>query len=470
MKGAVASGHPKTTEAAAYILRKGGNAFDAMVAAGFAATVAEPTLASLGGGGFLLVYKAETLEEVLYDFFVDTPGKDSDIATARLVPVDLHFKSTVQRFYIGMGSVAVPGTLKGLIECYHDLCSMEMEDLISPTLRYLDEGVEVTEEQIYQIEILKPILTFTEYGKEIFDISHSRRLFNPLLREFLKNCSPESWIETFYCSGAEALVEEVRKAGGILTKRDMAEYKVFRRTPLGCSYRGFDIVTNPPPAMGGELICHALKFLSKRDLSSVKEKDRVSLTVKAMEEMKRCKGVFAGTTHISILDAAGNAASMTFSNGTGSGCFFPGTGIMLNNMMGEDELHPKGLFSSHPGVRVNSMMSPTLIKRDDRIYAILGSGGSKRIRTAMLQVILNLIDVGMDVRDAVEASRIHLDDEGVIQAEPDFAPEVIAALKELGPVNQWQSKDLYFGGVHTVMSDYSGWGDSRRGGSFQRVE
>jgi gamma-glutamyltranspeptidase/glutathione hydrolase len=142
---------------------------------------------------------------------------------------------------------------------------------------------------------------------------------------------------------------------------------------------------------------------------------------------------------------------------------------MLNNMMGEDDLFPGGFHSMQPGVRVGSMMSPTLIRRDGLTHAVLGSGGSKRIRTALLQVIHNLFDMGMPVGEAVEAPRIHLDDEGVLQVEPGFSKQELQAMEGKWPLNIWSQKDLYFGGVHTVMGTLDGHGDSRRGGSYLRA-
>ncbi len=470
MKGAVSSSHPLTTEAAIEMLQKGGNAFDAAVAAGFASVVTEPTLSSLGGGGFLLAHLSKSKETLVYDFFVNAPGKDApEGVVPKMIPVQLKFKATVQKFFIGMGSVAVPGVLKGLVRIYDDLCSMEIEELIDPALRYLDEGIPLTENLLYQFEILRPILNLTEYGREIFDTSRGDRLYNPLLKEFLSLCSPQAWIDEFYLKGGRRLEEEMSKEGGVLTSEDMQSYEVQLHYPLECNYRGYRILTNPPPSLGGRLICIALEYLEQFHVNTLSPSEIHLLRCSAMEEMNRYKASKTGTTHISIIDNNGNAASITLSNGTGSGCFMPNTGIMLNNMMGEEDLHPEGFFKTPPGKRVASMMSPTFIEKDNRIHAVLGSGGSKRIRTAILQVILNLIDEGMAVKEAVEAPRLHLDDERVVQMEPGFDDKTVASLSKIYKVNQWDSKDLYFGGVNTVMGDYTGWGDSRRGGHFMSI-
>ncbi len=172
-----------------------------------------------------------------------------------------------------------------------------------------------------------------------------------------------------------------------------------------------------------------------------------------------------GTTHISVTDEEGNAASMTTSNGAGSGQFIPDTGIMLNNMMGEDDLHPEGFFTMPLGKRVSSMMIPAIIMKNGGVEAVLGSGGSKRIRTAILNVLINIIDFKYSLKRAIEASRIHFED-GIVQAEPEIPVDVLENLKKHYRINAWSKRNLYFGGVNAVDANMNGWGDSRRDGYF----
>ena len=146
----------------------------------------------------------------------------------------------------------------------------------------------------------------------------------------------------------------------------------------------------------------------------------------------------------------------------------PGTGIMLNNMMGEDDLHPEGFHASPPGQRVSSMMSPSLLLKDDSVAMVIGSGGSKRIRTAITQVLSAIVDFGIPVQQAVEAPRIHWDG-AMMQVEPGLGRKTIAALKKHWPVNIWSTIDVYFGGVHTVIPNIGGGGDPRRGGSVEEI-
>jgi gamma-glutamyltranspeptidase / glutathione hydrolase len=160
----------------------------------------------------------------------------------------------------------------------------------------------------------------------------------------------------------------------------------------------------------------------------------------------------------------GNCASMTCSNGEGSGYFAPDSGVMLNNMMGEDDLHPDGFHSAEPGERVFSMMSPSLLLKDGHVQLVIGSGGSKRIRTAVSQVLKQVVDFNRPLQQAVDAPRLYLD-EDCLQVEPGFSESALSAVKDRLPVNIWPEKDVYFGGVHAVLPGVEGAGDPRRGGA-----
>ena len=184
------------------------------------------------------------------------------------------------------------------------------------------------------------------------------------------------------------------------------------------------------------------------------------------ESMANIRLFSRGTTHISIADKEGNCASMTCSNGEGSGYFAPGTGVMLNNMMGEDDLHPEGFHTSPAGHRVSSMMSPSLLMDEEGVRLVIGSGGSKRIRTAISEVLRQVVDFDKGLREAVLAPRIYWDG-ACLQVEPGFADEVI---KSLGiSTNIWNGVDVYFGGVHAVIPGQEGMGDPRRGGYVVEV-
>jgi gamma-glutamyltranspeptidase/glutathione hydrolase len=166
-----------------------------------------------------------------------------------------------------------------------------------------------------------------------------------------------------------------------------------------------------------------------------------------------------GTTHLTVADAEGNVATMTTSNGEGSGYVVPGTCIMLNNMLGEDDLHPAGWHQDPPGERISSMMCPIVVVDDDGPRLALGTGGSKRIRTALSHVL----DLGLPLAEAVRAPRVHWDGERV-QAEAGYTDEAYADLAARLPLNRWSTTDMYFGGVHAVEPGGDAVGDPRREG------
>ncbi len=196
--------------------------------------------------------------------------------------------------------------------------------------------------------------------------------------------------------------------------------------------------------------------------------DRVYLEHFRGSQLSQARLFSRGTTHVSVADSEGNCASMTCSNGEGSGYIAPGTGVMLNNMMGEDDLHPNGFHSSPPGERVFSMMSPSLLLRGEKVELVIGSGGSKRIRTAISQVITQVVDFDRSLQDAVDEPRLYLDEDR-LQVEPGYQQASIDCVKKILPVNVWPQKDVYFGGVHAVIPGVEGAGDPRRGGSVRVV-
>jgi gamma-glutamyltranspeptidase/glutathione hydrolase len=480
---AVASGHPATTTAAIEVLQAGGNAVDACVAAGFAAAVAEPTLTSLAGGGFLLARTADG-EEVLFDFFVDTPGRGraDDDRELDFEEVVVQFSGAAQGFNVGLGSVAVPGCLAGWLHAHRRLGRVDLGVVTAPARRLAAEGVEVNEQQGYVLRILEPILTRTRESAEIAApngrlLTPGDRYVNPALADFLERLDERGFAEP-------ALAREVERAmdadGGLVTAADLTGYQVVEREPLEVRWRGHRLLTNPPPAFGGELVALGLLELEARpgwpaDVATLEHAVALAESMIATDEV-RAAGLVGeelrrrstgGTTHVSVADAEGGAASMTTSNGEGSGWLLPGTGVMANNMMGEDDLHPDGFHASPPGERVASMMAPSLVvDADGAVRLAVGSGGSKRIRTALAQVIAAVLDQQRPLVDAVEAPRLHWDG-AQLHVEPGWPEAVVDELAARWPVSEWPQRDLYFGGVHAVIPGHEAAADSRRGGAAQ---
>jgi gamma-glutamyltranspeptidase/glutathione hydrolase len=504
VKGLVSSGHPRVSEAAADILLAGGNAFDAVVAAGFASTVAEPLLSSLGGGGFVLAHTAEG-EEVLFDFFASTPGSGhAGHASTSPELFDFHpilvtFLGAEQTFHVGRASAAVPGTLKGLLRVHRRLGRLPLADVVQPATRLAKVGVVMNEFQSSLSELLEPIIRRSPEALRYFAspagrlLQEGSRYGNPALASFLEDLPRDP--ESLYTGDlAEAVDRDMREGGGLVTREDLRAYRVVERRPLSIRYRAVRVVTNPRPSLGGPLVALALSLQEASDLSDsiwgseahvktlavvLREVDRIrtrggpfplpgdAAHVEVQDVVRRSTG---GTTHMNVSDTDGNVASFSSSNGEGCGVYVPGTGIMLNNMMGEDDLHPEGFHQGEPGSRISSMMSPSMLVDELGVVASLGTGGSKRIRTALHQAITNMVDFNLPVDAAVNLPRLHLS-EGTLHVEPGYPDEALDVLAACGKVQVWADQNVFFGGVHTVRPRTGeGAGDGRRAGHFMRVE
>ncbi len=499
-RGIVASGHKLVSEAAAIILREGGNAFDAVVAAGFASTVVESSLTSLGGGGLLLGHSVSQGQNLFFDFFVDTPGlgRDKKVSDPHFFPVTVQFSGAPQIFNVGLGSVAVPGVAKGLLHIHERLGYMDIREVIEPAVN-LAKGHRVNSIQAHFLKLLTPIMTLSPTGRELYGdgedfVKKGDLVENTELADFFERLVDDRG-ESFYSGDiAKNIAMDMQEKRGILTQKDLAQYRVIERNPVKLQYRDAYFYTAPPPSVGGALIGLSLSLLSaggrpEYDWGSGKHLRQVLAVMQEVERLRR-KGVTTpqalfsfleegideslknihlctrGTTHISVSDREGNCASMTCSNGEGSGYYAPGTGVMLNNMMGEDDLHPNGFHAGPAGQRVGSMMSPSLLIRNNKVQLVIGSGGSKRIRTAISQVLNQVVDFGRPLAQAVDAPRLYWDGQQ-LQAEPGFDKEV---LNNLGvDVNIWDEMDVYFGGVHAVVPGKEGAGDPRRGGAVAIV-
>ncbi|MGA7801202.1 MAG: gamma-glutamyltransferase, partial [Gammaproteobacteria bacterium] len=268
--GAVAGGHPATVAAAEAVLREGGNAFDAVVAAQLAACVAEPVLSSLGGGGFLLAHPAGG-EPVLYDFFGQTPRTKRPLDGVDFHPVLADFGTAQQEFHIGLGAAATPGCVRGLFDVHRELCTLPMTRLVEPAVELAREGVELNAFQAYIFSIVAPIYLATPAAREVFaDAADSTRIAGAGRR--LRQCAQADFLEALAREGAElfyrgevahAVARLCGESGGHLTREDLDSYRTVRRKPLRAEYRGATVFTNPPPASGGILIAFALDLLEQ---------------------------------------------------------------------------------------------------------------------------------------------------------------------------------------------------------------
>ena len=454
MRGALAAGHPLTVEAGADVLRAGGNAVDACIAAAAVSWVCESSLTGLGGGGFLLVHWAQDSRTRLLDFFVTVPEKPAP--PADLVDVWVDFDGdTRQLFHTGSAAVAVPGAGLGLWEAHRRFGSVPWAELLAPAVHLAREGAALNEAQAYLHRILDPLLRSSPEGDAMYGpgrpMEVGERFAVPEFAETLERLAAEGGECLYHGELAEAIAAHVP-----VTVEDLARYEVVEREPLSAPYRGGDFRTNPPPASGGRLLAIGLASLGDADPTPL-------AVARAMEAqgVASAGSVLTGTTHISVVDGDGDAASLSCSLGSGSGVVVPGTGLHLNNMLGEVHL----VAEVKPGERLNSMMAPSLLLQDGRPRLVLGSAGSTRLRSAVLQVVANVAGRGLDVREAVDAPRIHVEG-GVAHCEDSTAADELEAAGY--PVVRWRERNLFFGGVSAVEIRADGSlaaaGDPRRGG------
>ncbi len=484
--GIVAAGHPLTAEAGARVLRDGGNAVDAAVAAMLVSWVAEPLLTGPGAGGYMLVAGAGE-EPVLLDFFVAAPGHGASTCDrAPLHPVEVDFGGDARQiFHVGASSCGTFGTPAGIDEAMRRWGSCELADLAAPAAALARDGVVLNAQQAEVVHLLEAILRSTPEAEAVYapegpllregDCFRDPELADTIERLGAEGCAP------FYTGDiADAVAATVAKGCGVLTAEDLRCYEADARAPLSVSYRGRDVLTNPPPSAGGVLLALVLARLDREP-----SPPSLSLLVRSMEEAQAARtpefvdgldasgfaARFLGsrlgaTTHISVLDSDGRACSVTCTNGEGSGIVVPHTGIHLNNIMGETDLSPLGFHHAPAGRRMPSMMAPTVVMRDGGLHVALGSSGSNRIRSALLQTIVAIVDHGLDAADAVAAPRVHFED-GIVYAEPGIPFEQLG--RAAAQIQAFRAPSMFFGGVQAVSRDprtgeLDGAGDPRRGG------
>jgi gamma-glutamyltranspeptidase/glutathione hydrolase len=490
--GLVAAGHPAVAAAASEILDAGGNAFDAAVAAGFAAAVAEPALTSLAGGGFLLARTADGTA-TFFDFFVDTPGLGADRAVEpHFTEVVVAFAAADQSFHCGPGSVAVPGVLDGYVHVHRRLGRLELAQVVAPARRLAIDGVPLGPAQSSVVALLESILLRTAEGRALFAprgalLQNGDRFYNPDFARTLDAIAAGAIAAFADAPVAAPLIEAMRSGNGLITATDLAAYRVRERAPLSVPIGADTLLTAPAPSFGGRLLDAMIQRIWPSDTShgAVDPVEFAQRFLGASIDIENDRAVLLaadparpicerGTTHISVCDAEGNVAAMTTSNGECSGDVIDGTGILCNNMLGEDDLHPDGIPSLRPTRGAGGVDDVALVRASapsGTAELALGSGGSKRIRSAVLQVLTAVVDHHVELTAAVDAPRLHWDTDHT-EVEPGFGAEVLAALGTAGPVNEWPGPSVYFGGVHAVApgagSPGSAGADPRRDGAIGR--
>jgi gamma-glutamyltranspeptidase / glutathione hydrolase len=502
MRGAIAAGHPLTAEVGAAVLADGGNAVDACIAAAFASWVVESPLTGPGGGGFMLVHRARDRTTRLLDFFVSVPGLGRPRKPVEMEAVDVDFDSeTAQVFHIGSASCAVPGNAAGLEAAHRSYATLPWARLVQPAVGLARDGFVLTGQQSYLHGILDVILRHTAEGKRVYRARAAGSVLRlPDLADTLERVGRDGARALYTGELGRAIVAHLRETGGRISAADLRAYRVVRRRPLPVRFHGHEVLSNPPPSSGGVLIAYGLGLLDRLPTQPAGSAAAIAQLAEVMREQSLVRergfgrGLYRGglarellsngsvtravarvravssTTHISVVDADGNAASLSASAGSGSGVIVPGTGIHLNNMLGEVDLQGP----ARPGARLTSMMAPSIVLRRGRPRLVLGSAGSARLRGAILQVIANVVDHGLGVKEAIDAPRVHLDG-GQLHCEGGADPKELDRLAAQGyELMRWRRRNLYFGGASAVELEAGGAlsaaGDPRRGGHGIVVE
>ncbi len=524
----IAAGGPETAAAGAAALKEGGNAVDAVVAAMFEAFITEPCLTSPGGAGVATLYDTSQDRAKTFDFFAAVPGLPGskvDSSRCDFTALEVSFGSgTTQTFHVGRGATAVPGCIPGLLKLHKQYGSIPLSILLEPARQYAENGAPVSATQAGFFDILTPLLTYTPGISKVFapqgriaktgETVRSRRWAEVL-----------SWIQKnesdplFEGPLRESLLAEWGEPRGLLTPQDLDAYTCADRPALRVPFREHEVLLPGFPSVGGSMVGFALRLLDLVDAITEPQDPLFFISMAAAletalkaraegppftetnslehwlsdehvsqykEEFLKAReaggpggegtgGLVPGnTTHISVIDGAGLAVSMTTSNGESCGEVLPELGLGMNNFLGEEDINPLGWHKDPPGRRLPTMMCPTLLKMSNGDLYSLGTGGSNRIRSAVLQTILQLTDLNMTPKECVLAPRLHRERDGCWVEATGLNPDTRKKLEATySNIRVHPEPGVFFGGVHIAThsekNQITGAGDPRRGGVVEVV-
>ncbi len=465
-QGIVASQNEMASRTGADVIKDGGNAIDAVVATAFALAVTHPTAGNIGGGGFI-VYRPADAEPVSYDFREKAPAKASPTMWLKdgKYSAELHHNSHL--------AVGVPGTVAGLNLAWKDHGKLPWKRLVDPAIALARDGFTVSENLARSLKAVQrtmqkypaSVAAFTRNG---VPYEPGETLQQPDLAKTLERIATQGPAGFYEGETALLLEKEMMANGGLITRDDMKNYQAVRRAPVKGSYRGYEIISMPPPSSGGVALIEMLNLLEGYDLKAMGFASAAQIHAMA-ESMKRAyadRARFLGdpdfnkdmpltrllskdyattlrgtinpqkaskaspatfewpkesdeTTHISVVDAARNAVSMTYTleQGYGVKIVVPGAGFLLNNEMGDFNAGPEltneqGLIGTkpnlaEPGKRMLSSMTPTIVAKDGQLFMVTGSPGGRTIINTVLETIVDAVDFGMNAQEAVDAARFH---------------------------------------------------------------
>lgn len=513
--GVVAAAHPGAAAIGLDIMKEGGNAVDAAVATAFAIGVLEPHASGIGGGGFMLIRLADSKKTVVIDYRETAPQK-----------AKLDF-FTHNDLVSGAKSIATPGNVAGLLTALEEYGTKSRKDVILPSVNLAREGITVSKNLAGMLQDNYDKLSLFESTASIYlkdgflPYEEGDKIVNSDLANTLEKIIKDGKKAFYEGEIAEAISTMVEENGGFLSKEDLKNYTVDKKVPVEGSYRGYKIISCPPPSSGGTHVIELLNIMENFDLTvnSFNSSENYHLWTEAMKLVFADRAKYMGdpkfmdipldgllskeyakelskkidptkvmeevtfgepykyesgsTTHISVMDKEGNmvAITQTLNLFWGSGIVVPGTGILLNNEMYDFSLEPTSSNAIVSGKKPLSSMAPTLIlDLEERPFLSIGSPGSSRIIPALALTLSNIIDYQMPLQLAIDAPRITQFEKGELKVEGRIPYPTYKKLEELGHKMEVKNEyDNYFGGVQAVQFDYKnnvlkGGADPRRDG------
>jgi gamma-glutamyltranspeptidase/glutathione hydrolase len=523
--GMVAAAHPLAAQAGVDVMKAGGNAIDAAIATALTLNVVEPNASGLGGGGFMVIRFAKTGDVAVIDYREKAPAS----ATRDMYASD---QAKAERWtQLGGTAVGVHGTLKGLEMALEMYGTLRFGDVAAPAIKLAEEGFEVSSELSGIIkDNYEKLAKYNDpdkvpYFSDGLPLEPGDILRNPELAATFRLIAEKGSNALYRGPVGEAIVAAVNKSGGNMTMQDLADYNAVMRTPVRGTYRGLEIISMPPPSSGGAHLIEILNVMENYDVKALghntpaymhtlaevfklvfadraaymADADFVKVPMAGLTTKEYAKTLFdqiapdkvltelkpgepqnfehESTTHLTVIDEEGNIVSLTqtINYFFGSGVMADGTGLLLNNEMDDFSTNPASVSAPEPGKRPLSSMSPTIVLKDGKPFMALGTPGATRIFPSMAQIIMNIVDFGMGLDEAIEAPRMFCSSSagkpGTLFVESRIPVEVRDALAALGhTVSVRGDYDSYFGGAQAILLDQSsgmiyGAADSRRLGA-----
>ena len=490
--GMVVSANASSSAIGVDVMKRGGNAIDAAIAVAFSLAVTHPTAGNIGGGGFLIHQDAGGAATA-YDFRETAPAASHP----EMFMVDGEYRSELH--HLSHLSVGVPGTVAGLYMAWQDNGSLPWKELLAPAIRQARDGIVVTDGLARSLKRVLPRMekypaSIKKFSDDGAPMAAGRLWRQPELAAALQRIAEQGPDGFYKGETADLIVAEMQRGGGIITHEDLAGYKPLRRSPIRGTYRGYEILSMPPPSSGGVTLIQMLNILEGFDIAATGfgSADTLHLMVEAMrrayadrarhlgdpdfvempldrlaskayadEQRKSIRDFIASgsspdsftwpaesmeTTHFSVIDARRNAVSLTYTleYSYGSGIVVPGAGFLLNNEMGDFNAGPgltdaTGLIGTPanlaaPGKRMLSSMTPTILNKDGDVFMVTGTPGGRTIINTVLQTILNVVDHDASAQTAVDLGRVHHQwlPDTIYYERLAFSPDTIENLEDRG--------------------------------------